>query len=104
MSRISLRNQLSAYLPRIKHIEDLRSFEREIFHMFREERQKRDEAKIKMFKPGDKVLFSNHGFPEKATVERVLNKKIEVKADNGQVICRVYPSMVGLRKDKGATA
>ena len=86
------------------HIEDLRSFEREISYMFREERQKRDKAKIKIFKPGDKVIFINYGFPEKATVERVLNKKIEVKADNGQGICRVYPSMVGLRKDKEATA
>ena len=63
MSRISLRNQLSAYLPRIKHIEDLRSFEREIFHMFREERECRDEAKIKIFKPGDKVRFIKDGFP-----------------------------------------
>tara|TARA_R100000963_G_C4578399_1_gene60438 strand:- start:18 stop:332 length:315 start_codon:yes stop_codon:yes gene_type:complete len=104
MSRIKLRNQLSKYLPRIKHIEDLRSFEREIFHMFREERECRDEAKIKIFKPGDKVRFIKDGFPEKGTVQRVLNKKIEVIADNGQWKHRVYPSMMGLRKEEGATA
>ena len=104
MSRIKLRNQLNKYLPRIKHIEDLRSFEREIFHMFREERECRDEAKIKIFKPGDKVRFIKDGFPEKGTVQRVLNKKIEVIADNGQWKHRVYPSMMGLRKEEGATA
>ena len=77
MSRIKLRNQLSKYLPRIKHIEDLRSFEREIFHMFREERECRDEAKIKIFKPGDKVRFIKNGFPEKELFKEFLIKKLK---------------------------
>ena len=103
MSRIKLRNQLNKYLPRIKHIEDLRSFEREISHMFRTERENRDEVKIKIFKPGDKVRFIKDGFPEKGTVSRILDKKIEVMAEDGQWKYRAYPSMVGWRKE-GATA
>ena len=104
MSRIKLRNQLSKYLPRIKHIEDLRSFEREISHMFRTERESRDEVNIKKFQPGDKVRFIMYGMPEKGTALRVLNKKFEVKHDDEGWTTRVYPSMMGLRKEEGATA
>ena len=88
---------LKASLPKIKHIQDLRDLERDIFFEFREEKQKRDKAKKGVFKPGDKVVFLIHGAPEKGIVERILTKKIEVKADEGQWLYRCNPSLIGLR-------
>ena len=91
---------LKASLPRIKHIQDLNSFERKIFREFREEKQKRDKRRKKLFKPGDKVhfLIPNRGIGEDGIVEKILRKKIKVKSDEDGWIYTIVPSRMGLRK------
>jgi hypothetical protein len=90
---------LRASLPRIKHIQDLDSFERKIFLEFRKEKQKRDKRRKKLFQLGTKVRFLDEaGLAQNGIVEKVLIKKIKIKADEDGWIYTIVPSRMGLRK------
>ena len=75
------------------------SFEREINYIFKQEKIKRDNLKRKIFKPGDRVRFLLEGFPESGTVNRILNKNIEIKfGDESEKVFVCPPSRMGLIK------
>jgi len=99
MSKTSILKSLKSSLPRIKQIQDLDSFERQIFLEFRKEKQKRDKRRKELFHPGTKVRFLDEaGLAQDGTVEKVLIKKIKIKADEDGWIYTVVPSRMGLRK------
>ena len=99
MSETNILKSLKASLPRIREIQDIDSLERKIFWEFRKEKQKRDKKRKKLFHPGTKVRFLDEaGLAQDGTVEKVLIKKIKIKADEDGWIYTVVPSRMGLRK------
>ena len=99
MSKTNILKSLRASLPRIKQIQDVDSLERKIFLEFRKEKQKRDKRRKKLFHPGVKVRFLDEaGGVQNGIVEKVLIKKIKIKADEDGWIYTIVPSRMGLRK------
>jgi len=98
-SRANTLKDLKSTVSKINHIQDLGSFEREINYIFTQEKTKRDNLKRKIFKPGDKVRFLHQGFAENGTVNRILNKNIEIKfGDGSENVFVCPPSRMGLIK------
>ena len=80
--------QVKEFLSKTKDNCDLRSARSTIDNLFRWEEIKRNKARTKIFKPGDKVEFytpMNYpgAFTLKGTVEKVGFRKIKIKTDNG---------------------
>ena len=99
MSKTDILKSLKASLPRIREIQDIDSLERKIFLEFRKEKQKRDKKGKKLFHPGTKVRFLDEaGLAQNGIVEKVLIKKIKIKADEDGWIYTCVPSRMGLRK------
>ena len=79
--------QVKEYLSKTKSNYDLRSTKRRIDRLFRLEEIKRNKARAKIFKAGDKVEFYAPNwcaaFSLKGTVEKVGFRKIKIKTDDG---------------------
>ena len=82
-----IKKQVEEFLSKTKDNYDLRSARHVIDNLFRLEEIKRNKARAKIFKAGDKVEFYAPNwcaaFTLKGTVEKAGLRKIKIKTDTG---------------------